>query len=545
MPPTSDATEPITDSMPIVLVIDDDDDLRNIYGIALRRAGIDVMLASNGEQGLEIVGRSAVGLVLCDVNMPGVSGFDVVARLRAAPHTATLPVILTTGTGDANSVIQGLESGADDFLVKPVRLDELVARVRAHIRTRSVWLDAVQDELRARLSVVSTLARLRPAASPEEMARTIIAELTEHDDTTFGAVLQVLPGNRGRVLATSLAPDDDATAAAPSPRRMRYLIDRARQGPWTEGVGLPEPGEPTNAFWEAGFEMVAGAPIFWNERLVGILIMGRRRDGGLPTPPRIRDLLLATVIDYAAVLGATVGPSLAALSDTHAEHRRLRRILANREFDIAFQPIVDLASDAVVGYEALARFADGVPPDVRFAEAHAVGLGTDFEIAAVALAGVRASGLPAGAFVGINVSPEVVLTAVDRLRRALPANRRTVLEITEHMPIADYRAIRQAIRSLGDVDCAVDDAGAGFASMRHILELQPAYAKMDSSLVRGINADELRQALAAGLVYYALRSGFQLIAEGVEHEAEAMMLRVLGVDLAQGYLFGRPALLEG
>jgi EAL domain-containing protein (putative c-di-GMP-specific phosphodiesterase class I) len=119
-----------------------------------------------------------------------------------------------------------------------------------------------------------------------------------------------------------------------------------------------------------------------------------------------------------------------------------------------------------------------------------------------------------------------------------------VVEITEHVPIGDYRAIRDAIISLGDVRCGVDDAGAGFASMRHILELQPAFVKMDISLVRGINDDELRQALAAGLVYYSLRSSFRLIAEGVEHEAEAATLRELGVDLAQGFLFGKPAPLS-
>jgi EAL domain-containing protein (putative c-di-GMP-specific phosphodiesterase class I) len=101
--------------------------------------------------------------------------------------------------------------------------------------------------------------------------------------------------------------------------------------------------------------------------------------------------------------------------------------------------------------------------------------------------------------------------------------------------------MRGVIEVLGsDVRCAVDDAGAGFASMRHILELKPAYAKLDISLVRGIHDDELRQALAAGLVYYAARSGVQLVAEGVELEAEAATLRELGVHLAQGYLFGRP-----
>ena len=87
---------------------------------------------------------------------------------------------------------------------------------------------------------------------------------------------------------------------------------------------------------------------------------------------------------------------------------------------------------------------------------------------------------------------------------------------------------------------AVDDAGAGYASMRHILELQPGYAKLDISLVRGIDEDELRQALAAGLTYYARRTGCRLIAEGVETQAEADTLIELRVEFGQGFLFGRP-----
>jgi EAL domain-containing protein (putative c-di-GMP-specific phosphodiesterase class I) len=87
---------------------------------------------------------------------------------------------------------------------------------------------------------------------------------------------------------------------------------------------------------------------------------------------------------------------------------------------------------------------------------------------------------------------------------------------------------------------AVDDAGAGYASLRHILELRPTFAKLDISLVRGIDDDELRQAIAAGFGYFALRTGCRLVAEGVETEEEAAALRRLGIELAQGYLFGRP-----
>ena len=150
--------------------------------------------------------------------------------------------------------------------------------------------------------------------------------------------------------------------------------------------------------------------------------------------------------------------------------------------------------------------------------------------------------LPAGAFLSINVSPGFVLRGDRRFRRLVgESTRPLVLELTEHVPIDDYQRVRTALARLGAVGLAVDDAGAGYASLRHILELRPTYAKLDISLVRRIDDDDLRQALAAGLQYFAFKTGCRLIAEGVESDGEADVLRRLGVEFGQGYLFGKPA----
>jgi EAL domain-containing protein (putative c-di-GMP-specific phosphodiesterase class I) len=117
-----------------------------------------------------------------------------------------------------------------------------------------------------------------------------------------------------------------------------------------------------------------------------------------------------------------------------------------------------------------------------------------------------------------------------------------VLELTEHAVIDDYAAARAAIdpiRALADI--AIDDAGAGFASLRHILELRPRIVKLDVSLTRGIESDALRQSLVAGLVHFAGTAGFHLLGEAIETEAEAASLETLGVQLGQGFLFGRPS----
>ena len=202
-------------------------------------------------------------------------------------------------------------------------------------------------------------------------------------------------------------------------------------------------------------------------------------------------------------------------------------------------PVLYEQTDRIV--EALTRFHDGTPPNIRFGEAVGVGLGPDFELATIRAALDDGRRLPGHAFLSINVSPGFLLHGDRRFRQLVRASKRPlVLELTEHVPIDDYSIVRNALTKLGDVDVAVDDEGAGYASLRHILEFRPTYAKLDISLVRGIDRDDVRQALAAGLQYFANRTGCRLIAEGVKSPEEADALRRLGIEFAQGYLFGRP-----
>jgi len=92
-----------------------------------------------------------------------------------------------------------------------------------------------------------------------------------------------------------------------------------------------------------------------------------------------------------------------------------------------------------------------------------------------------------------------------------------------------------------NVQLAIDDAGSGYASLRHILALQPAYVKLDIEWVHNIHRDPVRRALVSGLAYFATETGCELIAEGIETEAELEAIRELGIHLGQGYVLGRPA----
>src|SRR5581483_11840265 len=172
--------------------------------------------------------------------------------------------------------------------------------------------------------------------------------------------------------------------------------------------------------------------------------------------------------------------------------------------------------------------------------------GTDLELSAMRRAFDDLDRLPEDAYLSVNVSPDTLADTrlLNLIRRAPPG--RVVLELTEHCAVADYEPCRAAMKTLRDygVQLAIDDAGAGYASLRHIIDLAPDIIKVDRSLVKGIDVDPARRSLFVALVTFARDLGASLVAEGVEHAAEADQLSRWGVRLAQGWHFGRPQPLD-
>jgi EAL domain-containing protein (putative c-di-GMP-specific phosphodiesterase class I) len=158
----------------------------------------------------------------------------------------------------------------------------------------------------------------------------------------------------------------------------------------------------------------------------------------------------------------------------------------------------------------------------------------------VALAGLPA--LPPDSYLSLNLSPSTLLRRdVARLLGAVPLER-IVIEMTEHYPVGDYEALNRALQPLrqAGVRVAVDDAGAGFASLRHILLLVPDIIKLDISLTRGIDCDRPRRALSCALVAFARETATTIVAEGIETDAELRTLKEIGVTQGQGFLIARP-----
>lgn len=234
--------------------------------------------------------------------------------------------------------------------------------------------------------------------------------------------------------------------------------------------------------------------------------------------------------------------------DDHIEHIRtlVRSVLGSGGPLMAMQPVVDLAADRPVGYEALARFTGcpGWTPARWFAEAGDVGMGPHLETSAIASALRTLPALPADASMAVNISVATLLHAPAMELLTGEHAPRLVVELTEHVKVESYQTTAGALARLraAGARIAVDDAGAGYAGLEHILQLQPEVLKLDRQLVTGLAEHAGRQAMVEAMVGFARRMGASVVAEGVETEEDLRALREAGVPLGQGYLLGRPSL---
>jgi len=394
------------------------------------------------------------------------------------------------------------------------------------------------QQLRERTLISETITALSGRFTPEESAEAICRQVVRMTDVNTAGLFIFELDDRAVPYGFAVIAGAKPALRRLSRERTAYLRAQAHRGPWIEHW-VDTPGHPFNpTLTKLGVRTIAYAPIRDDERVIGFLeISSSSADAN-----ELLGLALPALVEFAEIAGTLLSVEIASRTEVEAVRRAIQEVISDEAFSPVFQPIVDVMRDEVVGYEALTRFHDSIAPDIRFMLAAKVGLGVELELATLQATITPSSLLPAGAFLNVNVSPELVLAGTGLAALVALANRELVLEVTEHAAIADYAAFRAAVAALGPrVSLAVDDAGAGYASLQHILELRPAVVKLDRSLIAGIDTDPARRALVTGMHQFVHATGSRLIAEGVETAGELAALRELDVHLAQGYLLGRPA----
>ena len=247
-----------------------------------------------------------------------------------------------------------------------------------------------------------------------------------------------------------------------------------------------------------------------------------------------------------SMLGELIVDDLDELKKRQELRRELTGLIERESVEVAYQPIFGLPDGRCIGLEALARFPDPfAKPDQTLAAAGRVGLEVELERLVVSRAWAMLPKLGVGQFLAVNVSPAALLELAHRAnqREELPLDR-IVVEVTEHAAVEAYAALRGELAPLRQrgLRIAVDDAGAGYASLRHVLELRPDFIKLDRWLIHGLADDCARRVAVCAFVSLARELGSKLVAEGVERPADLAAVRDLGLEAAQGFLLGRPTI---
>ncbi|HEY0531633.1 MAG TPA: EAL domain-containing protein [Actinoplanes sp.] len=254
----------------------------------------------------------------------------------------------------------------------------------------------------------------------------------------------------------------------------------------------------------------------------------------------------ASVLHYRSDKGGSSG--LVAVRAHHAEANAMRGAtrpsslsssslsssFEEFSFFTVFQPIFELGSGEVVGYEALTRFADGSSPADGLAAAAEQGVQIDLDAALIRAALASADSLPTDTWLSINVSGDLLRRPRELAPLLAETSRPLVLEITDGTP-ADLSDLPAHVR------IAVDDAGAGYDTLARVESLKPSFLKLGRAALAGVENEDARRAAIRSLVSFAGSQGCTVVAEGIESEAQRAALAECGVPLGQGFYLGKPA----
>jgi EAL domain-containing protein (putative c-di-GMP-specific phosphodiesterase class I) len=310
------------------------------------------------------------------------------------------------------------------------------------------------------------------------------------------------------------------------------VIPQARRHPGTRGLEVTQ---------EFGIGSYIGVPLLGpDDQPAGMLCCLSRSEN-----PALNTQSAGFLALIAELVGEQLrSPAEAARLAELGEAARVRSVLDSARLRMVFQSVVRLDDLLPVAYEALARFDDPAfaGPTEAFAAAGRAGIGPELELMAVGQAFDRLPEVPPGAWLSVNLSAETLVRPATQELLLARAPDRIGVEITEHTPVLDYAPLVQATNRLREagIQIGVDDAGAGYASLRHILKLRPTVIKLDLEIVRDVDTDRVRQALTRSLVGFAGEVGAILVAEGIETAEQLATLQRLGVGFGQGYLFDRP-----
>ena len=542
---------------PTLLIADDDPSVIRLLKHELASLGLRILEAANGNEALAIARSELPDLALIDVRMPGRSGWDVCQAIKGVGRTSSIAVILMTARGDVRDRLTGLQVGADDYLVKPFRREEVIRRVTDLLpdnrETKTNGSTTVPGDIDA--AMTDPVTRLPTLPLVLDHVREL---LIEHEELGIAYIdieqFEELEERYGWAFFDEFL------------RQLAEAVREEAEGRFREFYLICDrPGSPgIYLFFEIQREK--DVSVEQRERMVGELrehlsrTLHRRfpnlRSGEIEFFIGGSSIRYRPQIRIERQIYAGMQRAAEVVRDAEINRRRilvteLREIVRKKRLTTVFQPIVYSSDRSLFGYEVLSRgprHGSFTNSDVLFSFARETNLLKDLEDLALDSAIRRLKKEDTGnAKFLLNLEAEMFLSDEFRFNDAMDFFSsfpgRFVFELTERAAIQDYDAFRRLLDGFRErgVQIAIDDAGSGYASLEAIAALSPDYLKITRSLVSTLPREPIKQDLLRMLVELSQKIGAMTLAEGIETEEEFACCRDLGIELIQGYLIARPA----
>ena len=573
-----------------ILLVDDQAQNRDMLGRRLERRGYEVVLRESAVGIEDVIAAEAIELVLLDWMMPERSGHDALKGIRLLHDAEHVPVIVVTALDDGDIVSMALEAGANDYIPKPIDLRVLTARVKAQLDRRQavLELDAIRNDLERTVQertqdLVNANETLSAEVSEREAAEARAQTLARHDSLTGLAnrrhFLEDLERRLGLIGQEKSAfalmfvdldrfkPINDVHGHAIGDELLQVIAARLSGCLRDDSFAARLGGDEFAVLLEGpdGRDGVAAAARrVLHELSAPILVNGLKLTVGASIgiamcPEDGRNAADLLQRGDAAMLRAKEDRGAYKFFDSSIDEElkskaaletELRTAIPNGDIVPYFQPVLRLDDGELAGYEVLARWPHrerGMISPVDFIPvAEEAGLVDAMFWALLARACAKALSAPGEFMLAVNISPSQIRDQwfPEKVLRTLretgfPAQRLEI-EVTESAMIGDIQRAKSALMSLKNqgVRIALDDFGTGYSSLFLLRALPIDKLKIDRSFVGTLTTDRENATIVGALVGLGKALGLQVTAEGVEDEATADMLRAMGCEFAQGYLFG-------
>ncbi len=558
-----------------VLIVDDDLPARMLMRASLLKGGFRVIEAQNGIEAVDLFTIEHPDAILMDVMMPELDGFGACRAIRNCDGGDHIPILMVTGLEDIESINRAYDSGATDFITKPINWTVLNYRVKYMLRASQAFFDVVDkqkkiqelaffDQLTGLANRTLFKETLTDVLSVSKDSGTLVAVLVLDidrfktiNDTLGHEIGDLLLKNIGRRIHTAIS-TSDIFSRSPLRHIDNYI---ARQGGDEFAIMLPNLVDPEQAGRLAGrindcFAdlFIEGQEIFISSS-IGISIYPL---DGSAAEELIKNADIAMY--HAKERGKNCFQYYEKSLNISAYERLsfendIRKGIANEEFELFFQPQINMADGRIIGAEALTRWyhheRGAVSPGAFIPVIEELGLIEPFTDWVIRSAARHQKTLQDNGFFNLTVA--VNISSRQFVQQQIPQKIKNVflqynlscdfleLELTESV-LAEQNAetleILRALKEMG-LSISVDDFGIGYSSLVYLKSFPIDIIKIDRFFIKDIMTNHQDASIVKAIIAMAKSMSMLVIAEGIETADQYYLLREMGCDIGQGFLFSK------